>query len=134
MRNNESLLDKLRAQERGERLLGNHTLADNLLAKIATMENKSGLVPVVQKVDDERRRVEQAWAAMDQTALVDVLCVIPGLARKVRRTMPMSAAIDLLKNGAWLVGRTADLVNVQATTENTPRLVPDAANKPPLYI
>ena len=134
MRNKENLLDKLRAQERGERFLGNHTLADNLLAKIATMENKSGLVPVVQKVDDERRRVEQAWSAMDQTALVDVLCVEPGLSRKVRRTMPMSAAIDLLKNGAWLVGRTADLVQVQSTTENTPRLVPDAANNSQLYI
>ena len=116
-----SKIDKLRAQERSERLLGNCSLADNLLAKIAAMENKSGLVPVVQKVDDnERRRVEQAWSAMDQTALVDVLCVEPGLSRKVRRTMPMSAAIDLLKNGAWLVGRTDALAYPpQADTSNT---------------
>ena len=112
-----SKIEKLRALERSERLGGNSSFADNLLHKIAAMENKS-LVPVVQ--DDERRRVEKAWSEMDQSALVDVLCVEPGLSRKVRRTMPMSAAIDLLKNGAWLVGRTDALAYPpQADTSNT---------------
>ena len=131
-----SKLEKLRALERSERLSGNSALADNLLSKIASLENNSGLVPV-QKVNDgdARKRVEQAWSAIAPDTIVDVLCVIPGVSRKIRRTMPMSEAIiELTKNGAWLVGRTADLVQVQATTENTPRLVPDAANNSQLYI
>jgi len=120
-----SKIDKLRAQERSERLLGNCSLADNLLAKIASMENK-GLVPV-HKVDDSdavrRREVETAWSAIAPETIVDVLCCVPGVARKVRRTMIMAEAIHELKNGGWLVGRTADLAYPPPmTTENTPAL------------
>ena len=129
-----AVIEKLRRSAQSERELGNVAAAANFESKIAELERKHcGLVPVVQKLDT-RAAVEAAWSAMDQTALVDVLCVVPGLDRKVRKTMPMSEAIRELKNGAWLVGRTADLVQVQATTSNTSPLVPDAANKHQLYI
>jgi hypothetical protein len=44
--------------------------------------------------------------------------------------MPMSEALPLLtKNGAWLVGRTAELVHVQQTTANCAPLSTATSNK-----
>ena len=132
-----SKIDKLRAQERSERLLGNCSLADNLLAKIASMENK-GLVPVVQKVDDitaERRRVEAAWSAMDPACSVVILEIQPGLSHAVRRTCTMEIALPLLKQEkARLLGLVTDKwVNVQADTSNTPPLS-DRKGTGPIFI
>lgn len=118
----EERIEALRKSAQSERRLGNIGAADAFEAKAASMEQ--GLVPV-QKVDT-RAAVEAAWSMMDQSALVDVLCCVPGLQRKVRKTMTMrSAMIELTQNGAWLVGRTADCVHVQATCENTPPLSTD---------
>ena len=127
MRNKENLLDKLRAQERGERFLGNHTLADNLLAKIATMQSKE--LPEAQKVD-ERAAVEAAWEAIAPSTLVVIDVIEIGLRRAGRRTCTMEIALPLLKSErARFVGR-ADAnftYPAQQTTENTPPIfVPDA--------
>ena len=116
-----SKIEKLRKSAASERLSGNSALADTLLAKIAAMENK---VPI-QKLDDEatvRRQVEKQWEAITPTDLVTVLCTEPGLSRAIRREMPMSAALPLLKSGrAYFVGRSKDLkYPPQQTPENTP--------------
>ena len=124
-----SKIEKLRALERSERIGGNSSFADNLLHKIAAMENK-GLVSV-QKVDDitaERRRVEAAWSAMDPACSVVILEIQPGLSRAVRRTCTMEIALPLLKQEkARLLGR-ADaewVLPPQQTIENTPPLSTD---------
>ena len=124
-----SKIDKLRAQERSERLLGNCSLADNLLAKIAALENKN-LVPV-QKVNDvaaARRWVEQQWEKMDPSCSVVILEIKPGVSRAVRRTCTMEIALPLLRaEKARLLGR-ADaewVLPPQATIENTPPLSTD---------
>ena len=113
-----SKIEKLRALERSERIGGNSSFADNLLHKIAAMENH---VPVQVTSDAVRRReVETAWSAIAPETIVDVLCVVAGVSRKVRKTMPMREAIHELKNGGWLVGRTDALAYPpQADTSNT---------------
>ncbi len=126
-----SKLEKLRALERSERLSGNSALADNLLTKIAKMEQ--GLVPV--KLDDitaERRRVEILWEKIPPDTRVVLLCIESGLSRTVRREMPMSEAIILLKaEKARLLGR-ADaewVLPPQQTTENCAPLNTAPTNK-----
>jgi len=116
-------LQKLCRSAASERKLGNIEAAANIEARIIELECKSGgLVPVVKV--DTHAAAEAAWSAMDQSMLVDVLCCVPGVARKVRRTMLMSQAmIELTQNGAWLVGRTDSLVYPPPmTTENTQAL------------
>jgi hypothetical protein len=119
-----SKIDKLRAQERSERLLGNCSLADNLLAKIAAMENKS-LVPVQVNSDAiARREVERRWEEMDPAASVVLLCIESGLSRAVRREMPMRDAIILLKaEKARLLGR-ADAEWVLPPQQDTSNCAP----------
>jgi hypothetical protein len=106
-RNNHETVEKLRRQAIGERSVGNNAAADSCERKIAELERKHSLVPV-QKVDSvvaARRRVEEQWEAIAPDSLVIVLCIEPGLTRAVRRVMPMSSALPLLKNeSARLVG------------------------------
>ncbi len=129
-------ITKLVAQAAGERQIGNSILADAIDAKIASLQQNLAIPDAHQlnSVADARRWVEQQWEKIPPETLVTILTIEPGLSRAVRREMKMGDAIHLLKSGsARLVGRTADLVHVQATTENTAP-ISDTNNQQQLFI
>ena len=135
-----SVIEKLRRSAQSERELGNVAAAAHFERKISDLERKHGGLVSVQKVNDvaaARRWVEQQWEEMDPETQVVILEIQPGLSRAIRRMTTMKEALPLLKaEKARLLGR-ADaewVLPPQADTSNTPRLVPDAANKSQLYI